>query len=271
MQAGNEPKILTLENSYALVGVSLSSDMTSEHEWGIEGIRSRFGIDKTLPGLRSRKITKTPSDFKWVDWDDGTCGFGTFSSYEAPSTAKVPYGLDYFRGGLNQPKNVGRIAGAWDERSFGVRVTADLREPLLALFKSFQTGDICIMLGGGSAIFENHGLLICRYSDLPPEIDTKIRASQKDAQEIKEYEENSGIKERLLKAGCKFGYLGARRKPNGTMGWWLNNGENPNRTYHEDLYGWFTLEELEQWARGEGRLAAFPKSDEKRNKSRRSR
>lgn len=269
MQPGNEPKLL-IDADGRTVGVSLSADAKSEHEWGIDGIRSRFGIDKTLPGLRSKKITKVPANLRWVDWDDGTCGFGVFSAYEAPSTAKVPYGLDYFRGGIAKPKNVGQIAGAWDEQSFGVRVSADLREQLRFVFDGFAANDICIMIGGGSVVFAAHGLMIVRHSLMPEGVDQQLLEKQKEAQEIKDYEAESGIKERLRAAGCQFGYLGARKMQDGTWGWWLNNGKNPSRQYHEDLHGWYTLAQLEQWARGEGPLAAFPKPEKTRKGGRRS-
>jgi hypothetical protein len=269
MQPGTEPKLLITEDG-RLVGVTLSADATSEHEWGIDGIRRMFGIDKTLPGILSRKITKVPATLRWIDWDDGTCGFGVFSKYEVTGTAKVPHGIDYFRGGSGKPKGVGQIAGAWDEASFGVRVTDDLREQLRTVFDGFATNDICIMIGGGPIAFAAHGLMIVRYSLLPASVDQQLQEKQKEAQEIKDYEEKSGIKARLRQAGCQFGYLGAKKMHDGTWGWWLNNGKNPNRQYHEDLHGWYTLEQLEQWARGEGPIAAFPKPQENRKKARRS-
>lgn len=269
MQPGNAPKLLTLEDG-RVAGVSLSADATSEHELGIDGIRSLFGIDKNKPGIQSKKITKIPVNLKWIDWDDGTCGFGVFSPYANTSCAKVPDGLKCFPGSFDKPEVVALIAGAWDERSFGVRVTADLREQLQFVFDGFASNDICIMIGGGPVAFAAHGLMIVRHSLMPESVNQKILDQQKVAQEIKDYEDSTDIKDRLRKAGCRFGYLGARKMLDGSFRWWLNNGVNPNRPYFEDLYGCYTLEDLEQWALGQGRIAAYPKPQEKREKGRRS-
>lgn len=65
MQPGNDPGVI-LDNG-TLVGVYLSADATSEHEWGIDGIRAKFGIDKNQPGILSRKVTKVPDTLRWID------------------------------------------------------------------------------------------------------------------------------------------------------------------------------------------------------------
>lgn len=263
MQPGNDPGVILDDG--ILVGVYLSADATSEHEWGIDGIRSNFGIDKTQPGILSRKVTRNHPSLQWVEWPDGSCGFGTFSEHEVKS-GKVPYGLDRFpsKWDDDDERHEGDIAGAWDGSTFGVRVKPEHRDGLKALCDAFATGDIVIMIGGGPVEFAAHGLIICRHSALPPSVNEDILKKQEEAREVAAYEASTDIKTRLRKAGCQFGYLGARKMQDGTWGWWLNNGKNPNRHY-EDLYGWYTLEQLEQWAEGTGPLAAFPQQPGKRS------
>lgn len=255
MEPGADPFFM-FDERRQVVGVCLSHNFASEHERGIAGIRDQFGIDKELPGILSKKISKVSPLLHWVDWNDGTSGFYIALRFETVSPAKVPTDLMCFR---HEPTlDGGQIAAAWDDRRFGIRVTRPLRELLRTLFDSFSSNDICIMISNNTSVFGGFGLLITRASSLSERVDNHIRKSQKKIKDTKSYEDETGIKERLRAAGISFGYLSVVNTTGPTPVWWLNGGKNPNRSYHEDLYGGFTLEELEQQARGEGPLAAYP-------------
>jgi hypothetical protein len=138
MRKANDSTFLTVENN-VLIGVNLGADFTSEHEWGIKGIKQLFGIEPkdTDFGLKRRKITRVPDTIVF-GWSKGKMpkseGFYLVEAWNhmAPN----------FSDNSELHTWKGTLACAWDEGEFGV-FSSDPAEQgyLKTIFDAFRDGD----------------------------------------------------------------------------------------------------------------------------------
>lgn len=279
MRRGNNPDFVYAGDK--LVGVCLSSDHVSEHEWGIGTLRSLLGVDQTAGcGIERRRIRKTdPTFLRWHDFKDGSAGFGLQGHYgwekveqSAPSLPTQRVGPIYKSGprkgeikygpktkGIYQVKG---ISAAWDERSFFVRAAGDDVAKLREIWEAVLAGDAAIWIAGGGP-FGGHGLFIMMPSRIPQEYLDKQAEGDREAHEVAEYHASTGIEELLRSTGKKWFSLKPQRFPNGLrthrsqpdyvvppsggIAWWLNPQDQRNNDA-----GWYSLEDLQAWARNEG-------------------
>ena len=251
MRRGNKPSIIKNDNGQVL-GVCLSSDFTSEHEWGINGINQAFGkpgadsqkfsVPKQIPifGLERRKITQVPKDFYWFE-SNKHAGIVYWNAWDKvrrdpAETRELGFGN-------------GALAAAWDEKSFAVISTDVLQlTDLLEIFESMYALNGAIFLGGRETVFDNPGLCLAIASRLPKEMTDGWYAVDKEAYEVQQEMAATGIEELLRTAGKEYFALSPRRK-DGKLIFWLNPQEqNKNNS------GWFTLEDLKDWAAGKGKI-----------------
>jgi len=238
MRRGSEPKFV------ADIGVDLSADFTAEHEWGIKGLQQAFGITNELSiyGLEKRIIRNVPDTLGWIsgDTDKGhTEGF-FFTPYDRDG-AQI---LKHYGGELTTWRNT--LAAAWSDGDFAV-VSSDKseQEKLRTIFERILAKDAAIFLAGGGA-FQNAGLKIAIASKLPKETLEMWETSDRDAHEIRQEVEASGIEKELASANCRYFALSPRRK-DGKLIFWLNPMEQQRNNF-----GWFDLDALRQWAKGTG-------------------
>lgn len=255
MQQGHDNGLLIVANT--LVGVNLGADYCAEHEWGIDSLREKFGIDNTKNGLEKRKITRLPeyknlSDFEWVD----------NQSYSTNSSTKIsgiycwsvryddkPLDLTWMsiRSSKYEAKGKIDLYTAWDERSFcalssEVETIAYLKE----VYQAFTQFDIAIWQGGGGP-FQNAGLCLGIASRLPKEITDNWLVKDLERNQLLADAEATGIKELLDNAKKEYFALSPSREPDGSVKFWLN-------PRHQNRYeaGWFTVAQLKQWINEEG-------------------
>jgi hypothetical protein len=124
-----------------------------------------------------------------------------------------------------------------------------------------------MFLGGARIpVFENAGLNIVIASRLPASVQNEMREVDLDAFNLKEAAEKTGIKNRLKAAGLGFyalsphwreGFLKDRETKHNVV-FFLNPFDQ-----HKYESGWVTVEELDEWIAGKGRII---KSKEKVSK-----
>lgn len=225
------------------VGINLSADYCSEHEWGIAEIKSALGIpvDTTLPenqGIRGRTITKfNPALFFFQKRKTHTCL--TFERhFDAP--------LGWKNRELDSKPEV--IAAAWSEDDFGIVVENANARRLKELFEAFKRLDVAIGIGAGGP-FQNGGLSLVIASRFPAEANEELKAADEDHRQLLLAAKATGIAEELKKAGKKYYALSPRWKDDTKkeVKFWLNPEEQG-----ENSAGWFSAADLRLWIEGRG-------------------
>jgi hypothetical protein len=248
MKQGQQDVGFVHDEQGVLLAVSLGWQTAAEHETGIKSMRDAFGIDDSKLGVEKRAITQLPREFAWfsgkrkIDKKNVTiAGFGTES---------VEYELMH-AGFYRQPPG---LYAAWDWENFVVgaidkAMVSDLEE----LFEAFKALDVCIWRGGASANspFGNAGLILGIKSRVPEQYAKQWEESDIAARQLREDVLATGIEAKLAKAGCRYFALSPRRQDDGSIRFWLNPMEQ-----QKNNYGWYTLDDLEQWAEGKGPVVA---------------
>jgi len=247
---------LWIENG-EFVGINLGADFTSEHEWGIKGIKSAFHMveDEQVLGIARRMILNMPENlvYRNITIDKKKyyvlilIGYYSYEKYlNTPISEWLPADL--------KPYSDDDLICAWDERSFGILVFEKYKNEIETLYNAFQNKDIVIGIGGGHA-FKNGGLKLSIISKLPKEIVDEIYNNDLDAINLKKAAEATGIYEILDKAGKgKFkGWmaLSPRWKDDDKKEviFWLNP---EHQNIHQ--FGWYNVEDLKEWANDTGRV-----------------
>lgn len=243
MRQGNNAEILVREGK--LVGVNLGADYVSEHEWGIKGIHQKLGIDKGKLGIEGRKTSKfDPEKLVWLEGikfneknkKDKSRWSGMYLKCYSDDTI-------HFNGGAWDPK----LYTQWDERGFCVISSEkDTIEQLRQIYEAFKKCDIAMWRGGGG-VFQNPGLCIAIASHLPKEVVDSWHQHDVEHNQLMADFKATGIEEKLKKAGKGYFALSPRREEDNSLIFWLNPTEQARNNY-----GWFKLEELEQWAENKG-------------------
>ena len=278
MRSGPKPEFVVLDGG-VVVGVNLSSDSCSEHEWGISPMKMALGVDQSQGfGIERRRIRKLPEGWlQWRELSDGSQGFGLqspwswennfekclerhdFRKRHIPRLYKTGPKKGTPRPGPGTWEKYG-LAAAWGERDFFVRaMSAEDIANLRQIWEAIQAGNGAVWISGGGP-FGGHGLFFMDITKIPQEYLDTLYEGDKEAHETKEYHDSTGIEKLLKDAGKGWFSLRPQRFPNGfttrhgvvvdkTGGyaWWLNPSDQKNNEF-----GWYTLEELQAWARNEG-------------------
>lgn len=275
MRKGNDCDFIRNEDGQ-VIGLNLGADYCSEHEWGIDGIKTSFGmvvnekekpfaswwkgllgLDKPVMGVEKRSITKCSENLlkgegvvKWKDYQakpkskehKADVYYIGFKPHHYSSND--PH--DYYKKNLQQIWDGSKqVWGWWAESDFMVASTN--KEIIDQLFQAFQDKDIVIMLGGGGP-FQNAGLCIIQKSKISEANKKLLFDGDNDSWELKKVAVKTGIYERLEKANKKFYALSPSwNKEKTEVRFWLNPEE-------QGKYNacWCTVKELDQWINNEG-------------------
>lgn len=236
-------KILLADDG-GFLGVSLGADYCAEHEWGIEPMRSAFGIQTQLKGVEKRRVTTTPDTLIWVT-DPKTKMEGIFwTKYKYEWTKPEEYLYNHSSG-----RDSNLPVSGWGKEDFLVASDKPEQiEKLKELFEAFKRQDVAIWLGGGG-VFSNSGLCFGIVSRFPADLAKKWQDIDEETEAVQKAFDASGIEEILKKAGKRYFALSPRRDNSKEAGivMWLNPMEQDKHNY-----GWFDLNELRQWAKDEG-------------------
>lgn len=252
------------------IGVSLGSDFCAEHERGIKGIESEYAIGRIgigivralkgerIYGIKNRQITNSglvktgsftknkiknyyiSSDRKgWGDRKDDRNKYYKDRALQLSSQLGDGSHFGYNRDFIE-------VASMWDEDDFLISTTR--KDIVKDLEKAFSDLDIVFFFAGGN-VFENPGLHIAIASRLPKEFTDSMYETDKDNHELEKAVNKTKILDILDNAGKGYYACGGRWKDDSKteVVFWLNPREQD-----ENNYGWFTVEELKQWAKGEG-------------------
>jgi hypothetical protein len=268
MRCGSKPELIYdktgrkgADGEPLLLGINLSADYCAEHEWGIKGIRETFGLPDAagVYGLKRRQITRVPESLAWVK----------FSSKHYAGRHDVERGLAKDKGDVKlknegfvfhswyfkEPEKVALnselsgigLRGAWSENDFAA-ISSDPGEivALREIFAEFGKLNIAICFSGAS-VFDNAGLVFAIADRLPQLVLEDWYKHDYDQEQIRKEVEATGIEETLKAAGKHYYALSPRRREDGSLWYWLNPMEQ-----QQNNFGWYTLEDLQAWAHGEG-------------------
>jgi len=241
MRASFDGQVL-LRKKKIFFGINLGADFCAEHEWGIKSLHRKLGVPETGIGLEKRRVIKPK-----VVWFEGQTYVGLNSEVlqygDKERTLEDSSVLSFIRRSSCED-----IYCGWDETSFYILTKRNSKNVKLLkeLFEAFQKDDVCVWLGGGG-VFNNSGLSFGIISKMSQDVfDTWTKADQERI-DTQAWFEKTGIEKYLKDAGKKWFALVPKKLANGTYGIWLNPYQQ-----HIDNYGYFTVEQLKEWAHNKG-------------------
>lgn len=268
-----------------VVGLSLGYDGCAEHQEGISGILAAFGV--RLPefplGVGDRTTTEVPENLVFEEFKvkprdrrRAACPGAILSLTrvpldERPKPSKVRSSRDlgfYLDPGDKWHEARWDMVCEWDRREFEVTVRGEANvEALRDIYQAFQRKDIAVALPWAEAFFHG-GMSLVIASRLSDEGKAAVLAQDTDHKELMDAAQATGIEEILKAAGRGYFALGP--------GWFDDQKDevifflNPRDQRNYD-HGWFTVQELKDWAAGKGtvliddRLKAFERLPENYN------
>ena len=251
MRRGYDSEFLTNDNG-EIIGINLGADHCAEHEWGIKGIKESFKLNdnEEVFGIAKRIINASPENlmFKKVKIKNKI----HYVLILLRHTYGIIFDEDYKKWLPSDliPFSDKNMACAWDENSFGIVVTKEFKNEIESLYESFKNKDIAIGVAPSKA-FSNGGLVFTITSKLPQEIIDDIYEKDLDYYNLQNTATATGIYDVLKNKGKKYYALSPRWKDENKneLVFWLNPAEQ--RKYN---YGWFTIEDLEDWANDKGKI-----------------
>jgi hypothetical protein len=257
------------------IGINLGADYTAEHEWGIEPTQTAFGLapkkDVGTYGIKRRTITKLPDDgidyatrkptprlaFHMTKEKEPRAAL-IFCSYDAQQDMDLIFNSKmgarelYLNKSDDRPRDRGEqnLATAWSDSDFGILVRGkNYCNRLKEIYDAILKFDAAIWIGGGQ-VFQNGRLIIAIVSRCPKDGLDKMEECDREIFALKKAANDSGIYDLLKKSDKGYYALSPKQwnkeKPGEPL-FWLNPMEQ-----NKYNYGWFTLEDLRQWAEDKG-------------------
>jgi len=281
MRRGSKPSFVTGEND-TFIGIHLGADFCAEHEWGIDYLKQLFGmsIENTYKpfGIERRKIQDFNTEYVYFH-QDGNFAILLVDSMleykyiqEAESLKQWLFDRSY--DGLHMDDQ--ELVTAWSDRDIGIAVQG--KENVLRLerlYEAMKEKDVAIFIGGSDGIVSNAGLNMMIVSAIPKESLEIAKRTDQDAYNLVKAAEKTGIKKKIDEANNNFtgfnkpvGYyalspkwvkdVNVKSKTKYSVVFWLNP-----QNQQENNFGWFTVEELEQWISGKGPIPGKNKTKSK--------
>ena len=248
-----------IKSGKEIVGINLGFDFCSEHEWGIKDIQNLLEIPKlnrTNAGYESRKINSNKNIFTWEK---------TFTSNKKKNKwylilcLNLYRELDYYKDDfLNKIKSYTKyyqnvtIYSEWCEYGFFFATTN--KEGYETIKKAAENMTLCVGIGISNNPFSNGGLVLVDMENLDEESKKDLRKKDIKSLDLLKYSDDilKFLQPKLDAANKTYSSLSPqwkdhKNKTSYDIIYWLNP-----RNQQEYHYGWFTVEELELWANGEG-------------------
>ena len=248
-----------------VMGINLGADYCAEHEWGIDRLKEVLGIQDTNPsGIESRKITLLPEENLFV--------LDEVKKKKTGKTILMVEGQWTIRAVKESIKNMNKeimpyaprgtqpeVATAWGKDAFSIICSKEEdRANLRTLITALKAGDVALWLGGGG-VFQNNGLILVIVSKVDDENKQQMKDNDENNLRLKEADTATGIREALKESSKSFFALSpawsttirstsrGELTTNHSVIYFLNPCEQ-----HKYNHGWFTVEELQQWANNQG-------------------
>lgn len=253
MRTSHKTELLKNSNN-EFCGFFLEADFVAEHERGISGIsrllncfhENKMGIERrTCQNPIANNISLFQNKNKW-------CLLVT---------------REYNHSYLKDTKNT-HTHSKWDSDSF--MVVSDSLKELELLQKEMVNNNVAVFIGGNSGNpFSKGGLTVVIVDRLDKEHKDKMLAGDKDTAKLKAAADATGIKQKIDKINeyyystqigyeppCGYFALSPRWINKSLVGqskysvmFWLNPQEQ-----QKNNYGWFTVEDLEDWIHQKGKV-----------------
>jgi hypothetical protein len=242
------------------VGVDFGVSYCYEHEQGCVDIQNAFGVDRSRVGIDGYKMTKYPDDdctLQIVRFSDRMHQLvGLYFDTKNPNL-KANNMAQYY---LPRPTNYteDEICAAWDNESFGLVLAKSNHKIIDELMSAIKNDDLIIKMGSGVNDYDG-GLCLLIASRVPKEIKDEMLKTDRDTQKLYEAVTQTGIAEYLQRYRKSYYSL----KPT-----WVTDGFETERGKMKTKYkvifflnpceqhkyncGWFTVEELKEWAKNKG-------------------
>lgn len=273
-RSGGSSKPEWIEMDGNFIGIAMGADFTSEHEWGIKEMKRDLGImsledaeKKKVFGEKRYKVSSQTENkiFYKEKKEDAILLFyppisRTVFAYEKQEFEKMTIKklsdrFDLFlHKAFDEEDSDQVLATAWDSKTFGIRVSGkDQIEKLKKIRDALLSNDMLVFLGAPPVPgFSNGSLNLMILSKSPKEGLDELKNTNKEHWKLKRDAKKTGIEKKLEKAGKRWFALSPSRneqkeKSKYDIRFWLNPMEQ--NKYNS---GWFTVEELEQWANDKG-------------------
>lgn len=260
-------------------GFYLASDFTADHESGIAMLERSFGIDRSLPGIPGRSISR-PNPQAWtiskgirVENEDSRKGRRRYRNHDISMLIVGAYNFNEDTLTSREFATDGiEILGSFSDEAFAIAAYSDAAKAALVEVKfGLENNDLAIMMGGGNQNpFDRGGLVIARASMIPADQAKITMDADLEERRLQEAVTATGIVEKIDAQPINYGRLSMKRyfalAPS-----WVNPSFLKDRTTAHPVmfylnpaqqdrnnYGWFTVEELEQWLDGYGPIPKSP-------------
>lgn len=271
-----------------LIGVNLGYDFCAEHEWGVRGIKRALGIwsgdpetEKRVMGFDRVRVTNADS-VRFIEHKTKYLKPGNKRPTEGiiyavalvqeSSWRPAEQRLDYAKRFIdNHTYDFERseFNAAWDEKEFMIWGPEAVKGTLEQIYRAFVAEDVLLGMHRENQAFGGSGLFFGIASTYSSEEERVLIADQQAYREMWKRIDKTKILEKLKNAGCKYFACSPKqiqfksvaneekyeksveeRQKNSKLPdimFWLNPMDQ-----QKNNYGWYTVEELEQWTRGEG-------------------
>lgn len=275
------------DDSGKLIGISLGADFCAEHEHGVKGLRALTGTplntfsmvgmeeylkmdaaerSKMVLGIDSISTTKAPK-MTYVEYMLPTKGtkiktraaYLHMSTYDGSYTKPRDNDAQFYDlpGDSNYAKYGKDMVTSWSEDGLLIHVLGEENiAKLRTLFKGFN--DCNIIFGGAVSAWNRksgRGLSLGLRSEMTQEFKDSLMASDLAKVKLYEHIESIGIIKRLQEAKCGWYALAPQVFDDGTLKFFLNP-----QAQRENNSGWMTVQDLEDWIVGEGKIPKNPKT-----------
>lgn len=288
MRLAYHDKDFIYDDDKNIIGVCLGYDHCAEHEWGVKDIKQALGIwsgdpktEKRVMGFDRVRVTNADSihfiehETKYLKPGNKRPSKGIVyavalvqeSSWK-PAEQRLEYAKRFIDGHTYDFERSEFNAG-WDEKEFMIWGSEAIKEKLETIFNAFKAKDMLLGMHREDNPFAGSGLLFAMESAYPADAEKPLIEDQKAYREMWKRIDKTKILEKLKKAGCGYFACSPKQmqfeshvsdsKGKSTLKerqrasklpdivFWLNPMEQ-----HKNNFGWYTVEELEQWTRGEG-------------------
>jgi len=257
--------------------LSFGFDFCAEHEFGIDKLRSAFGISNDQSDLTVQRCaitTGTPekahlveAPAKAIDYSSGRGKSTTHKRLFLLGGNEGPFGdqtMEQFVTGYRDSyPDKDKPQAHWDEGAFMFSAPKGGPDDFIirSIHSALIENDALIYLAGSSNPFGGSGLVIVRRSTIPRKLVDQMESGFRDQKVLKDAAEATGIRERIeawarAKGGYGKGFYALsprvtsadrRDASKHPVMFWLNPHDQQNNNA-----GWFTVEELELWMEGKG-------------------
>lgn len=260
------------------IGVSLGADHCAEHEWGIERLQRLLGITgkgRAGIGRRTTQAKAIEPGVLTFHEDGNYCAllcrtrYGGEPDYNQLTAAvaadKLPCSPRFTipkkrkeKPGLDPEWE---FSGAWRGEGFMLLAHSRFVDWVRALHAAALRDDLAVFVGGTSNPFDRGGLILCIVSEVPAKYLKQMRDADLDRDRLEKAAKKTGI-HAVLKTAHK-DYIALSPQWFSPGGWGGRPGEPPKSKHQvmfwlnpskQDVHaaGWYTVEELKQWADDKG-------------------